>query len=137
MQKRPHLALMASSLIAIFLCFFFAPKIQAEARSSSAKEVITTSTDENGHTVYVSESVAAPSRHSQALKTRQNSLVFWSVTEHKWKPVPAANIRAARSAAAEVDEHFSPGLSPVETAASEKDVSAAIEEAAARHDVDP
>lgn len=133
MRKRPHSASMAS-LIAISL-FLFMPKTQAEVRSASVKEVITTSTDESGHTVYVSESVAAPSpRHSQTVKSTRNSLVFWSVTEHKWKPVPAANIRAARSAAAEVDGYLAPSAP---TPSSEKDVNAAIEEAAARHNVDP
>jgi soluble lytic murein transglycosylase-like protein len=65
--------------------------------------------------------------------------VFWSVTDHKWKPVPAANIRAARSAAAEV-EYLAPlpaAYSSVGTPSSPKDINAAIEEAAARHNVDP
>jgi hypothetical protein len=138
MQKRPHPALTAISLIAISL-FLFTSKTQAEVRPASVKEVITTSTDESGHTVYVSESVAAPSlRHLQTAKATRNSLVFWSVTEHRWKPVPAANIRAARSAAAEVDGYFGPNAPTLtSTPSSEKDVSAAIEEAAARHNVDP
>jgi soluble lytic murein transglycosylase-like protein len=137
MQKRPQFALMVNFLIAAFLLFLTA-NAAAEVRSASTKEVITTSTDESGHTVYVSESVATPSpRHAQNLKARQNSLVFWSVTEHKWKPVPAANIRAARSAAAEVDEYLAPASVSPNNASSQKDISAAIEEAAARHNVDP
>ncbi len=137
MQKRPQFALMAGFLIAAFLLFLTA-NAAAEIRSASTKEVITTSTDESGHTVYVSESVATPSpRHAQNLRARQNSLVFWSVTEHKWKPVPAANIRAARSAAAEVDEYLTPASVSPNNVSSQKDISAAIEEAAARHNVDP
>src|SRR5581483_3113470 len=141
MQERPHLALTAGFL-ATFLFFFFVfflRTMEAEVNNASTKEVITTSTDESGHTIYVSESVAAPSlRHSQGLKTRQNSLIFWSVTEHKWKPVPAANIRAARSAAAEVNGYLTPTTPAfTSTPSSEKDISAAIEEAASRHNVDP
>jgi soluble lytic murein transglycosylase-like protein len=125
-------------LIATFL--LLPALLQAEVRSGSGREIITASTDESGHTVYVSESAAAPSARVPTLKTQPSSLVFWSVTEHKWKPVPAANIRAARFAAAEVDQSIIPaspasGLSG--TIPTEKDINTAIDEAASRHNVDP
>jgi soluble lytic murein transglycosylase-like protein len=138
MQKRPQFALMGCWLTATFL--LLSTLMPAEVRSGSGQEVITAATDESGHTVYVSESAAAPSAKVPASRARQSSLVFWSVTEHKWKPVPAANIRAARSAAAEVDQSIIPNL-PISglsgTLATERDINAAIDEAASRHNVDP
>jgi soluble lytic murein transglycosylase-like protein len=138
MEKRPQFAPLTSLLVATFL--LLTPAVQAEVRSASAKEVITASTDESGHTVYVSESVAAPSAKLPSSRAKQSSMVFWSVTQHRWKPVPAANIRAARSAAAEVGGYIappSPASAFVGTAFTQKEISAAIDEAAARHNVDP
>jgi soluble lytic murein transglycosylase-like protein len=138
MEKRPQFALLTSLLVATFLSLTLA--VQAEVRSAAGKEVITASTDQSGHTVYVSESVAAPSVKLPSSRAKQNSMVFWSVTAHRWKPVPAANIRAARSAAAEVGGYIappSPASAFVGTAFTQKEISAAIDEAAARHNVDP
>jgi soluble lytic murein transglycosylase-like protein len=138
MEKRPQFAPLTSLLLATFLLLTLA--VHAEVRSASANEVITASTDENGHTVYVSESVAAPSAKLPSSRAKQSSMVFWSVTQHRWKPVPAANIRAARSAAAEVGGYIaptSPASAFVGTAFTQKEISAAIDEAAARHNVDP
>ena len=60
---------------------------------------------ENGHKVYVNnETPAAPAAKPRA-SSRHSVLVYWSNTEHRWKPVPApspAAMRAARNAAAEV-----------------------------------
>jgi len=70
--------------------------------------------------------------------------VFWSTTERRWKAVPSAHVRAARSAAAEVNQLLGSTESPRPTASSTRgraftqgDIDAAIEQAAARHNVDP
>src|SRR6202521_3255540 len=131
MRKDLQLALMASPVIAIFLSLT-TPYLQAEPASSAAHTAITSSTDNSGRKVYVNESFpVATSKRSEA--PTRNSLAFWSATEHRWKAVPSANIRAARSAAAEVNQtNFAPGK-----AFSAQDIDAAIDQAASRHNVDP
>src|ERR1700680_886483 len=111
MHKRLQLALMASPVIATLLSL--TPYVRAASNAS-----ITTTTDDSGHKVYVNDVVpSAPRRASQlkgglpeitapTFRSQQNRLVFWSTTEHRWKTVPHANVRAARSAAAEVDEYL-------------------------------
>lgn len=135
MRNHLHLALMAT-VIATFLSL--TPQAQAEAGAEST--VITPTTDNNGRTIYVNESLAVPaSKHSTAT-ARQDSLVFWSVAEHRWKPVPSANVRAARSAAEEVNQYLGSTDSPSAPRtqpSTPQDIDAAIEQAAARHNVDP
>jgi soluble lytic murein transglycosylase-like protein len=146
MRKHLQLALMASPVIATFLSLT-TPYVQAEA-GSGGKAVITTTTDDNGHKVYVNEYVAAPAKRSQVSAARSSSLVYWSPTQHRWKPVPSANIRAARSAAAEVNQYLgqdtnaSAGSQQTLTFVrgkpfTQKEIDSAIDQAAARHNVDP
>jgi soluble lytic murein transglycosylase-like protein len=146
MEKRLQLALMAGLVAATFLSFTV-PRVRAEAGSAAAP--ITASTDDSGHKVYVNESVAIPSAKRSVSRTPQNSLVYWSSTAHRWKPVPSANIRAARSAAAEVNQylgHDSDASANVQLQGAssnrgkpftEQEINAAIEQAASRHNVDP
>jgi soluble lytic murein transglycosylase-like protein len=135
MRKHLQLALMAT-VIATFLSL--TPFVQA------AETGITSTTDNTGHTVFTNDyAPAAETRRSDG-STQPEKLMFWSVTERRWKPVPSANIRAARSAAEEVNhflgssensypaKHFSRG-----PAFSQQDIDTAIEQAAARHNVDP
>ena len=136
MHKNLQLALMAT-VIATFLPL--TPHVQAEAGSN--RTMITSTTDGSGHTVYVNESVAT-SRRSQA-PAQKNQLMFWSATDHRWKPVPSAHVRAAKSAAEEVNQYLvgstegsGPAHSPARTF-SQPDIDAAIDQAAARHNVDP
>jgi len=144
MQKRLQLALMASPIIATFLSFTM-PYLQAEAGPGRALAVITSSTDDNGRKVYVNESFAAVTSKRSEDPARRSSLAFWSAAEHRWKPVPSANVRAARSAAAEVNHYLGeqPGESTSLTSFapgksfSPEDIDAAIDRAAARHNVDP
>jgi len=140
MRKRLQLALMASPVIATFLSL--TPYLQAELGSTAP--VITSTTDETGRKVYVNEEIpVSKSRTSDSPAPRRNTLVFWSVTERRWKPVPSANIRAARSAAAEINQylgHYAPQPSTNyqrDRAFTPEEVDAAIEEAAKRHNVDP
>ena len=144
MRKHLQYALMATAVAATVLSL--TPYVPADEVSGSS--VITSTTDDFGRTVYVNESVPVASGHSQT-PVQRNSLMFWSVTEHRWKPVPFANVRAARSAAAEVNRL----LGSTENRASESalpepnfglgpgpaqfDIDSAIEQAAVRHHVDP
>jgi soluble lytic murein transglycosylase-like protein len=139
MQKRLQLAWMAVPVIATFLSL--TPFVQAESDTDAS--VITQTKDDFGRTIYVNESVPVVSAHSQA-PVQRNELMFWSVTEHCWKPVPSSNVRAARSAAAEVDRMLgsTEKTAPVQDlgrgqAFTPQEVDAAIEQAAARHNVDP
>jgi soluble lytic murein transglycosylase-like protein len=117
------------------------PYLYAQLRPDS---VIKPTTDDSGRTIYVNESSSAtPGKRSQTAPP-QNSLVFWSNTEHRWKPVPSANVLAARSAAAEVNQYLgsegssaSKALPNLPQTFSQGDIDAAIEQAAARHNVDP
>jgi soluble lytic murein transglycosylase-like protein len=139
MRKNLQLALMASPVVATFLSFT-TPYVQAEAGTTAA----ITSTDDNGRKVYVNESFPVVSSKRSEAPVRRNSLAFWSTTEHRWKPVPSANVRAARSAAAEVNQYL--GEQPGESASqsfvrgksfSPQEIDAAIDQSASRHNVDP
>jgi soluble lytic murein transglycosylase-like protein len=146
MRKHLQLALMASPVIATFLSLT-TPYVQAEAGSGGTNTVISSSTDDNGRKVYVNESFSPVTTKRSQAPSRRTSLAFWSATEHRWKPVPSANIRAARSAAAEVNHYL--GEQPSESsgtpltnfvrgkAFSPQDIEAAIDQAASRHNVDP
>ena len=77
--------------------------------------------------------------------------MYWSSKENRWKPVPPANaavMRAARSAAAEVSQYVGRESNQSANAkivaanfrgtlTTAADIDSAIEEAAARHNVDP
>jgi len=148
MRKNLQLALMASPVIATFFSLT-TPYVQAEPGSGGTAAVITATTDDNGHKVYVNESVPMSSaRRAQAPPARRSSLAYWSATEHRWKPVPSANIRAARSAAAEVNQYLGQDSNPASgsqqipnfvrgKAFTPQEIDAAIDQAAARHNVDP
>ncbi len=130
---------MSIAAIATFLSF--TPPAQAQ---TSPTEVITATTDDSGHKVYVNDSVPIPPKSARTQPFRQSSLVFWSVTGHRWKPVPAANVRSARSAADEVKMILSRRSSdgpafqrPSGQAFTQPEIDAAINQAALQHNVDP
>ena len=143
MRKSLQLALMAASPVFATFLSLATPYVQAEVNRPA---VITTTTDDNGHKIYVNEEPAPRSaaKPSEA-PARQNSLVYWSATQKRWKPVPSANIRAARSAADEVNHYLGSSSNPELPAANftrgkiftQQDIDAAIDQAAARHNVDP
>src|SRR5437868_8023869 len=133
MRKHQPLFLMATLVLAANLAF---------AGS------ITAVTGEDGRKVFVNEltsPVADPSFPGSDATPRYHHLQYWSNTEHRWKPVPKAVMRAARSAAAEVSQQVSldPALNAPspdgKTAAptAKPSVDALIEAAAGRHNVDP
>ena len=144
MRKHLQLALMATSVIATFLSLP-TPYVQAEAGSDRANSVITTSTDDSGRKIYVNESIPVMTAKRTQSPVRQNSLAYWSTAEHRWKPVPSANIRAARSAAEEVNHYLGEDLSsgaPAQNFVRGKgftpqEIDAAIDLAASKHNVDP
>jgi hypothetical protein len=111
---------------------------------------ITATTDENGRTIYVnSEERSSPSSGTSEERSARPRLMYWSSTEHRFKPVPTngAAMRAARSAASEVNSYLD-GRKPADPAQprgyqslnvgfTQADIDAAIDEAAKRHNVDP
>jgi soluble lytic murein transglycosylase-like protein len=151
MRKHLQIALMASPVLA---ASFSLSSIYAHAASGvdGAPSKLVATTDDSGRTVYTNEYVAVGpskgSRSSQEGTPRQNQLVYWSVKEKRYKPVPSAKMGAARSAAAEVNQYLNResngegsaqnvNLLRGNTPVSQQDVDAAIEQAAARHNVDP
>lgn len=130
MYKRLQNILMAASAFATLLSF--TPCAQAGTGAS-----ITSTVDDAGHTVYVNDAVAPAPRQS-SYRSEQSRLVYWSSKQRRWKPVPHQNVQAARSAAAEVNSYLDQPSdhSVVRSRFSKEDIDAAIEKAAARHNVD-
>ena len=149
MRKRLQIALMASTVAATSLSL--APLVRAAEGGEGASEKIT-ATDEHGRKIYVNETMpAGVGRRTQPAETPRRKLMYWSSKENRWKPVPPANaasMRAARSAADEVNQYLGreSGQSATArivtansggTASTPGDIDTAIEQAAARHNVDP
>ncbi len=148
MRKRLQFVLMASTIAATSLSL--TTQVRAADGDGSSEKI--TATDEHGRTIYVNDSVtAAPVYHAEASEAPRRRLMYWSSKESRWKPVPPANaasMRAARSAAAEVSEYMGRESNQSANAkivaanfrgavAGAGDIDTAIEEAAARHNVDP
>jgi soluble lytic murein transglycosylase-like protein len=148
MRKRLQIALMASTVAATSLSL--TPPLRAENGDGSSEKI--TATDEHGRKIYVNESLPArAARHAETSDSPRRKLMYWSSKENRWKPVPSQNaaaMRAAQSAAAEVSEFLGRESNQSATAkivaanfrgpvASSLDIDSAIEQAAARHNVDP
>jgi soluble lytic murein transglycosylase-like protein len=148
MRKRLQIALMVSTVAAT--SFLLAPQLRAEDGDGAPQKI--TATDDHGRTVYVNDSVAVSRvRRAAEPETPGRSLMYWSSKENRWKPVPppnAAAMRAARSAAAEVSQYVGRESSQSANAkivaanfrgtlTTAADIDSAIEQAAARHNVDP
>jgi soluble lytic murein transglycosylase-like protein len=148
MRIRLQIALMATTVATT--SFLSTPPVWAESKAASA--AIATTTDEFGRKIYVNDDTPAGKSESStsastavaasAAAPRRSGLSYWSSTEHRWKAVPTsgATIRAARSAATEVNSfldgnpHLNIRSNRVFT---EQEIDAAIMQAAARHNVDP
>jgi transglycosylase-like protein with SLT domain len=132
MRKRLKLALMATSAIATLLSL---------TPGAGAASSITPTTDDSGHKVYVNDVSTSAPAPEQTFRSQQNRLVYWSTTERRWKAVPHANVQAAKSAAAEVNQYFGKPAAGQNSSASsgltQREIDAAIDQAAARHNVDP
>lgn len=136
MRMRQQIALMAATVVATFT--LSTPSVWAESGSRPAN--ITTTTDDLGRKIYINDNQAGKS--AAPVAHGSSSLVYWSSTEHRWKPVPTsgAAIRAARSAATEVNSYLD-GSSHINLRSNriftEQEIDAAIVQAASRHNVDP
>ncbi len=115
-----------------------------------------TTVEEHGRRVFRNDEAAAPVRSASAQTApAQSRYLYWSVTEKRWKPVPAPTLRSlreARSAVAEVTQFVATQPSQVGRVATSMNpnyrglasgravtneaIDSAIEEAAARHNVD-
>ena len=150
MRKRLQIALMASTVAATSF-FPLTSSLRAAEAADGASEKIT-ATDERGRKIYVNESAPAKAaRRAETTDSARRKLMYWSSKENRWKAVRsgnAATMREARSAAAEVSEFLGRESSQSATArivaanfrgpaANPQDIDSAIEQAAARHNVDP
>ncbi len=148
MRKRLQIALMASTVAAT--TFLLTPQLRAEDGDGDPQKI--TASDDHGRTIYVNDSApASRARRASEPEAPRRTLMYWSSKENRWKPVPPANaavMRAARSAAAEVSQYVGRESSQSANAkivaanfrgtlTTAADIDSAIEEAAARHNVDP
>lgn len=142
MRSRLQIALMATTVAAA--TFLSTSLAWAE---SSARNIAST-TDQFGRKIYVNDAspakpatAAATSASTAADAPQPSRLSYWSSTEHRWKPVPTsgAAIRAARSAATEVNHYLDGSARFLRSTRmfSEQEIDAAIVQAASRHNVDP
>ena len=148
MRRCLQVALVCSLTTISFLSTIFSP-ISARAEVGGNGGAITSTTDESGRKIYVnlegtSGNQAAPAskRVSSTSISPRSSLVYWSSKEHRFKPVPTSGavMRAARTAASEVNTYLDGKANNHETlnrAFTQQDIDAAIDDAAARHNVDP
>ena len=81
------------------------------------------------------------SKTSRASPARRSELVFWSPTDHRWKPVPIGQCSGSALGAAEVSYWGPTGFPGFvrEPGFSQQEIDAAIDARAAshRHNVDP
>jgi hypothetical protein len=149
MRKRLQIKIMASLTAISFLSILFATmpaRAQSGAQSGARVGAITPTTDDSGRKIYVNDAVGGDG-YSTASRAETSTpalspLVYWSATEHRFKPVPTSGavMRAARSAASEVNTYLdgrAQNHQSLNRAFTQQDIDAAIEQAAARHNVDP
>lgn len=137
---RLHFALMASPVIASLLSL--TPPAARAADDASHPQTLTAITDDSGRRVWVNEAEATTAKSSAASaasNSGQRRLVYWSSTEHRYKPLPRAVLQAARSAAAEVHTLLEDSgyLGVSRSRFTPEQVDAAIDQAATRHNLDP
>ena len=104
MRKCRQITLIGSLTAISFLSTLFST-MPVRAQSGVRAGAITSTSDESGRKIYVNEdkangdgSFSAASRAEASTRSR-SPLVYWSVTEHRFKPVPTSGavMRAARS----------------------------------------
>jgi hypothetical protein len=140
MSKRLQITMMASLTATFFLStFFLAPLASAQSGA------ITSTTDESGRKIWVNDGATSAGSKTEGfpyVSSARSPLMYWSVTEHRFKPVPTngAVMRAARSAASEVNSYFDgkgQAHATLNRTFTQQDIDAAIDAAAERHHVDP
>ena len=145
MLRRLQITLMASLAAISFLSTMFSTmqaRAQSGASSGARVGAITPTTDESGRKIYVNEDQPSAGSRARASTPSPSRLVYWSSTEHRFKPVPTSGavMRAARSAASEVNNYLDGRAQSHPTlnrAFTQQDIDTAIDAAAARHHVDP
>jgi hypothetical protein len=145
MRKRLHITLIGSLIAISFLSTLFwtvPARAQSGSRSGARADAITATTDESGRKIYINGDGPSTASRTEAWTPSRSGLVYWSVTEHRFKPVPTSGavMRAARSAASEVNTYLDGRAQTHQTlnrAFTAQDIDAAIDQAAARHNVDP
>lgn len=138
MRKHLQLALMAATIIATSFSLY-PPSAGAQTLMAGNAGGITPTTSNDGRTIFVNDGTAKPEASHHSRTSRSSTLVYWSSVQHRWKPVPRANVAAARSAAAEVDNYFgsqSNSSNANRVRFTQAEINTAIEEAATRHNVD-
>jgi soluble lytic murein transglycosylase-like protein len=138
MRKRLRLALMAIPAVAISFSLTLPGALAANDPSSEGDGSHTLATvQEDGRTIYTNDELPRKAAHSISYAPRR-TYIYWSVTEHRWKPVPGKVSPQVRSAVEEVQQLVAPtARSSGNTFVSSEQVDNAIEQAAARHNVDP
>jgi soluble lytic murein transglycosylase-like protein len=136
MRKHLQIALMASPVIATFLSFT-TPQLEAQSGFATTASIITTATDDSGHKIYVNDAVPLAPRRSAAPPVQTSGLMYWSPTGHRWKSIPPAQMGAARTAAAEVNNSDQVSSFVRGKPFTQQEIEAAIDRAASRHNVDP
>jgi len=135
MRKRLIIALMATAVATSLSTSI------AWAENGSRPVHITATTDDAGRRVYTNDEAPAGASSAAAPAPSRSGLVYWSSTEHRFKPVPTsgAAIRAARSAASEVNTYLDGSVLHLNRGRyfTEQEIDAAIVQSAARHNVDP
>jgi hypothetical protein len=155
-RLRVLLAILAMSL-SVLPSYSLPVSEQAGAKAPDTKIGGIIAVEENGRRVYVNDTSPrpVPAPRVDAAPVRRSVLVYWSNTEHRWKPVPAptrAAMRAARNAADEVRGYVAAQPRTADTSAAAAnpnyaslargyrvraaDIDAAIEQAASKHGVD-
>jgi len=145
MRKRLQIASMASLTAISFLFTLFSgmpAHAQSDASSGARAGAITPTTDDSGRKIYVNGEGSSAVSRAEAATPSRSPLVYWSSTEHRFKPVPTSGavMRAARSAASEVNTYLDGRAQNHQTlnrVFTQQDIDAAIDQAAARHNVDP
>jgi membrane-bound lytic murein transglycosylase B len=143
MRRRLQITLIGSlTAISLLSTLFSVPaRAQSGARSGARADAITSSTDESGRKIYINGDGPSTASRTEAWTPSRSGLVYWSVTEHRFKPVPTSGavMRAARSAASEVNTYLDRAQAhqTFSRAFTVQDIDAAIDQAAARHNVDP
>ena len=138
MLRRLQIILMASFTAIPFL----STTTPAWAQGNEQVGAITSTTDDSGRTIYVNGDTPSAIARTAAAAPARSPLMYWSVTEHRLKPVPTSGavMRAARSAASEVNTYLDGRTQTHQTlnrAFTQQDIDAAIDAAAARDHVDP
>jgi hypothetical protein len=160
MRRNLKIVLMTCLTATTFLSTFLATP-PARAQSGGI-----TASDENGRKIYVNDGPGGGgvsrsgatardtdrgTRRAEGAGSPVSGLMYWSSTDHRFKPVPTSGavMRAARSAAFEVNTYLDgksqtrQGLDHQTNSLdthhgfTQQDIDLAIDEAAARHSVDP